>query len=109
MVETENTIIPSLREYMSFWKRYIDDSISFVKIGTNSYIITILNNFDPNITFTYEIEKVCKLLFLDMVLIKKGSNIATTVYCRTTTNHVYLDWKSFARTTLECQINVTLA
>ena len=40
----------------------------------------ILNNFDTNITFTYEVEKDCKLLFLDVLLIKKGNNIITTVY-----------------------------
>ena len=83
---------------MTFWKQYVDDAICFVKIGTINYITTILNNFDRNITFTYEVGKDCKLPFLDVLLIKKGNNIITTIYCKTTTNGIYLNWKSFART-----------
>ena len=58
----------------------------------------ILNNFDTNITFTYEVEKDCKLLFLDVLLIKKGNNIITTVYRKANTNNIYFNWKSFAPT-----------
>ena len=59
----------------------------------------MLNNFDLNITFTYEVEKVCKLSFLDVLLIKKGNNVVTTVYRKATTNDIYLKWKSFVPTT----------
>ena len=61
--ELENTIAPILRKYLSFWKRCANDTICFVNIGTIDYIITILNNFNPNITFTSEVEKDCKLPF----------------------------------------------
>ena len=71
----------------------------FRKNWTINYITTILNNFDLNITFNYEIEKDCKLPFLDVLLIKKGNNILTTVYRKATTNDIYLNWKSFAPTT----------
>ena len=54
MVHLENTIVLSLHEYFSFWKRYLDDIRCFLKIGTINYIITALNNFDANVTFTYE-------------------------------------------------------
>ena len=63
MVELENNIVPVSWEYLSFWKRYVDDTICFVKIGTINYILTILNNFDPNITFTYKVQKDYKLPF----------------------------------------------
>ena len=74
MVELKNNIVPVLQENLSFWKRYVDHTIYFVKIGTINYITTILNNFDPNITFTYEVEKYWKLPFLDAFLIKKGKH-----------------------------------
>ena len=32
MVELENNIVPVLREYLSFWKRYVDDLMMFRKI-----------------------------------------------------------------------------
>ena len=38
MVELENNIIPGLQENLSFWKRYVDDTICFVKIGIINYI-----------------------------------------------------------------------
>ena len=88
MVELDNNISPVLQENLSFMKRYVDDTICFVKIGTINYITAILNNFDPNITFTYEVENDCKLPFLDVLLIKKGNNIVTTVYRKATTNDI---------------------
>ena len=57
MVKLQNTIVPALREYLSFWKRYGDGTICFVKIWTIKYITIMLNNFDPNITFIHEVEK----------------------------------------------------
>ena len=58
------TIVPLLREYLGFQIRYVDNNICFVKIGAINYVITILNNFDPDITFTQEVKKDCKLSFL---------------------------------------------
>ena len=63
MVELENNIVPVLLENLSFWKQYVADTICFVKTGTINYITKILNNFDPNIKFTYELQKDCKLPF----------------------------------------------
>ena len=31
MVELERTILPTLREHMSPWKRYVDDTICYIK------------------------------------------------------------------------------
>ena len=31
VVELERTIWPALREHMSPWKRYVDDTISYIK------------------------------------------------------------------------------
>ena len=31
LVELENTLVPTLTEYMKFWKRYVGDTICFVK------------------------------------------------------------------------------
>ena len=90
MVELENNMVPVLREYLGFWKWYVE---------TINYILLILNKFDSNITFACEVEKDCKLPVLDVLLIRKGSNIITTVYCKGTTNHIYLNWESFAPTT----------
>ena len=77
MVELENTSVPTLTDYMKFWKRYVDDNIWFVKMGSIEYIVSILNSFDANIQFTYEMEKKCHLPFLDVT--RNVNNIVTTV------------------------------
>ena len=56
MIELENSLLPNLAKYITFWKRYVDDTICFVKIGTTEFIISVLNSFDKNIQFTFEEE-----------------------------------------------------
>ena len=48
----------------------MDDTITFVKIGTVDHIFSMLNNFHPNIQFTYETEYNFKLAFLDLMLLE---------------------------------------
>ena len=84
MVELENTLVPTLTDYMKFWKRYADDTICFVKMGSVEDIVLILNSFDANIQFTYEKEKKCRLPFLDVLLTRNVNSIVTTVYRKTT-------------------------
>ena len=65
IIELEKAILPKLTESIKCWKRYVDDRISFVKLGTLNHIITKLNSFDKNIEFTFEEEDKGKLPFLD--------------------------------------------
>ena len=67
-------------------------------MGSVDYIVSILNSFDANIQFTYEMEKKCCLPFLDVLLTRNGNNIVTTVYHKTTSNDLYLNWSLFALT-----------
>ena len=80
MVDLERSLVPLVTAELSFWKRYVDDTITFVKIGTVDHILSMLNNFDPNIQFTYETEYNFKLAFLDVMLYRDGENAVTTVY-----------------------------
>ena len=80
MVDLERSVVPLVTAELSFWRRYVDDTITFVKIGTVDHILSMLNNFDPNIQFTYETEYNFKLAFLDVMLYRDGENAVTTVY-----------------------------
>ena len=73
MIELEKAILPELTECIKYWKRYVDDTISFVMLRTISYIITNLNSFDNNIQFTFEEEYKGTLLFLDVLIRIKGN------------------------------------
>ena len=84
MIELENSLLPNLAKYITFWKRYVDDTICFVKRGTTEFIISVLNSFDKNIQFTFEEENDETILFWDILISRKRSNITTTVYRKST-------------------------
>ena len=68
-VELETTIVPTLSNCLLFWQRYVGDTLCFVKKGFRDHILTSINNFHPNIDFTYEGEINNMLSFLDALLI----------------------------------------
>ena len=45
MIELENSFLPNLTKYITFGKRYVDDTICLVKIGTTEFIISVLKSF----------------------------------------------------------------
>ena len=99
VVEVERTILPTLREPMSPWKRYVDDTISYVKEESLEHVLSKLNGYHYNINFTYEIENDGKLSFLDVLVIRKDYEVETTVYRKRTNNDIYLHWQSLFPTT----------
>ena len=96
MIELETSLSPELIDYIQFWKRYVDDTICFVKAGSVNYILSVLNSFDMNIKFTYELEHDGKLPFIDVLLCRSGKKIYTTVYRKAINDDVYLNWSVFA-------------
>ena len=99
MVELERTILPTLREHMRPWKRYVEDTISYIKEESIEHVLSKLNGYHDNIEFTYEIENDVKLHFLDVLVIRKDYEVETTVYRKSTNNDIYLHWQSFSPTT----------
>ena len=96
MIELEKAVLPELTECIKYWKRYVDDTISFVKLGAMNYIITKLDSFDNNIQLTFEEEDKEKLLFLDVLIQTMGNSIVTTLFRKLTNNEIYLNWNVFA-------------
>ena len=101
MIELETSLSPELIDYIQFWKRYVDDTICFIKVGSVNYILSVLNSFDMNIKFTYELEHDGKLPFIDVLLCRSGKKIYTTVYRKAINNDVYLNWSVFAPISLK--------
>ena len=96
MIELETSYLPELTDYIQFWKKYVDDTICFIKVGSVNYMLSVLNSFDVNIKFTYVMEHEGKLAFLDVLLCRTRRTIYTTVYRKTTNNNVYLNWNAIA-------------
>ena len=65
------------------------------------YIISMLNSFQKNIQFNYEVKSNAKLSFLDMLLMRSHNDITTTVYRKKSNSDVYLDCDSFTSPTME--------
>ena len=99
MVELGRTILPTLREHMSPWKRYIEDTISYIKEESIEHVLSKLNGYHDNIEFTHEIQNDGKLPFLDVLVIRKDCEVETTVYRKSTNNNIYLHWELFSPTT----------
>ena len=89
VIELENSLLPQLTKYITFWKQYVDDTICFVKVGTTEFIISVLNSVDKNIQFTFEEENNETIPFLDILISRKKNYITTTVYQKSTCNDTY--------------------
>ena len=75
--------------------RYVDDTISYVKVGCIENVLNTLHSFHANISFTYEQECDGMISFLDFLIMRKNNTIETTVYRKETHNDIYLRWESF--------------
>ena len=47
MVELERSLVPRLSNYIKFWKRFVDGTISFANTEAIDHILMVLNSFDP--------------------------------------------------------------
>ena len=89
MVERERNLIPILKDHLSCWRRYFDNTICFIKNGSVEHVLSTLNNFHGSIKFTYETESGNKLSFLDVQLIRTGDNIETCVFRKPTDTYLH--------------------
>ena len=103
MVELERNITPSLSSDILLSKRYVDDTIGFIKLTSINKVLQTLNSYHANIKFSIEIESENKISFLDVVLIGSNSLISTKVYRKNTNTEIYINWNSFAPNNNKCQ------
>ena len=96
MIKLENSLLPNLTKYITFWKRYVEDTSCFVKIGTTEFIISVLSSFDKIIQFMFDEENDETILFLDISVSRKRNDTTTTVYRKSTCYDIHLNWISFA-------------
>ena len=96
MVDLKRNILTTLSNDILLWKRYVDDTICFIKLTSINKVLETLNSYHTNIKFTIEIESENKISFLDVLLIRSNSLISTKVYRKNTNTDIYINWKSFA-------------
>ena len=52
---------------LTLWKRYVDDTITFVKTDEIKNVLSSFNSYYSNIQFTMEIEQNSQIPFLDVL------------------------------------------
>ena len=90
-------VLPTLDEHMLPWKRYVDDTISWIEDSSGELVIKKLHSFHQNIKFTYEMENEGTILFLDVLLIRteNSGKLETKVYQKKTDSDIHLHWNAF--------------
>ena len=73
-----------MREHVSPWKRYVDDTIPYIKEKSIDHVLSKLNG--------YHDKNDGKLPFLDVLVIREDYKVETTVCCKSTNNDIYLHW-----------------
>ena len=92
-IETEFLKTQAIKPWL--WKRFIDD-IFFIWTDSEENLnkfLKDLNEFHPNLRFTYEKSKE-KINFLDLVIKLTDGKIVTDLYCKSTDSHQYLHYDS---------------
>ena len=87
MEKLEANIMSTLTPRPVLWKRYVDDTFCIWEKEKSELekFLTEINEYHSNIKFTMEMEENGRLAFLDILCMKKGSKIETTVYRKPTT------------------------
>ena len=95
MVELETTLVSKLEHPVQKWRRFVNNTLVYVKIGSVEDVLSVLNSFPENVKFVYEEKQNTTLPFLDVLFIRDGEKLNTTVYRKDTHNDLYLHWNSF--------------
>ncbi|KAJ8909998.1 hypothetical protein NQ315_003526 [Exocentrus adspersus] len=99
MEHFEETYVKSYINKPKIWWRYVDDVFSIWPHGQDNLtdFLNFLNNIEPTIKFTLELEENNKLPFLDVMISKYteiNSNFQTNVYRKKTNTNRYLNFNS---------------
>ena len=97
MVELEEKLIPTLRSKVSLWRRYVDDTFTYIRHNEIENVKEVLNSFHVDIKFTHETEVNNRIAFLDVDISKNSDGtFSTEVHRKMTDTNIYLNWSSFA-------------
>ena len=95
MEYVEQKAISSFSSSPKLWKRFVDDTFVIVQTNEVNRFFDHLNNVDPNINFTIELEQDDKLAFLDILFMRtQDGKLATKVHRKTTHTNRYLNYHS---------------
>ena len=96
----ENIWLANLEELMrddaKLFGRYIDDLIRSIAEEQVELKLAQLNSIHPNLKFTVEYEKDGQIPYLDMLLIRKGTQVQSSWYCKPTDTGLVMNYHALA-------------
>ena len=74
MTEFEQTVVKPLidRKLITFYSRYVDDTLLLIKPDTIDLILDFFHKFDRNIRFTFDLFENTTPYFLDINILPSG-------------------------------------
>ncbi|UYV61141.1 TMEM115 [Cordylochernes scorpioides] len=81
--------------WVVFWRRYVDDILCICKTDLEETILSTLNSYNPNLSFTMEKEQGHIIPFLDILIIRTPASFHTTVYYKNSSTPTYTHFNSF--------------
>ena len=90
MAELESVLVHKIQDYVKKWRRFVDDTFVYVKLGSIEYVLLVLNSFHDNINFTYEQENNKREPFLEVLSTRNHEKINTTVLRKDIHNDLFL-------------------
>ena len=94
--DLEIKAIQSAQNPPSFWRRFVDDTLTIIKSSQIDNFLQHLNSIDQNIQFTKEDSRPDgSMPFLDILITpEEDGRLKTTVYRKPTHTDLYLQWDS---------------
>ena len=83
-IDLEHNAIATMTDRPRLWLRFIDDTLAIVKRYALQATLDHLNQQNPAIQFTLEVEKDGKWPFLDAEIERQGAHLSITVYRKPT-------------------------
>ena len=92
MEDLETKAIQSAQNPPSFWRRFVDNTLTIIKSSQIESFLSHLNSIDHHIQFTKEESRPDgSMPFLDIVITpKEDGSLSTTVYRKPTLTDLYL-------------------
>ena len=96
MEDLETNAIQSAQNLPSFWRRFVDDTLTIMKTSQIESFLQHLNSIDHHIQFTKEDSRPDgSMPFLDILITpREDGSLSTTVYRKPTHTDLYLQWDS---------------
>ena len=96
MEDLETKAIQTAQNPPSFWRRFVDDTLTILKSSNTNEFLQHLNSIDKHIQFTKEESRSDgSMPFLDILITpREDGTLKTTVYRKPTHTDQYLNWDS---------------